>query len=124
MMTDATKKAELYRMVMPDHICPYGLKSKDLLERKGFEVEDHHLTTRAETDAFMERYGVETTPQICISGERIGGYDELRIRLGIDPLAEVSLSKEMGLPLCFGRRRIEDAQQAAQTKDSHEVTAG
>lgn len=30
----AAKTAELYRMVMPDHTCPYGLKSKDLLERK------------------------------------------------------------------------------------------
>lgn len=88
MVMDATKTAKLYRMVMPDHTCPYGLKSKDLLERKGFEVEDHHLTTRAETDAFMERYGVETTPQTFISGDRIGGYDELRIHLGIDPPAK------------------------------------
>ncbi len=39
-----TKSAELCRMVMPDHLCPYGLKAKALLERKGFEVEDHHLT--------------------------------------------------------------------------------
>ena len=47
------KKAVLYRMVMDKHVCPWGLKSKDLLERKGYEVEDHWLTTRAETDAFM-----------------------------------------------------------------------
>ena len=26
-----TKTAELYRMVMEDHLCPYGLKSKHLL---------------------------------------------------------------------------------------------
>lgn len=67
------KKAILYRMVMDKHLCPYGLKSKDLLERKGFEVEDHHLTTREETDAFKEEHGVETTPQTFINGERIGG---------------------------------------------------
>lgn len=36
-----SKSAQLYRMVMPGHVCPYGLKSKDLLERQGFEVEDH-----------------------------------------------------------------------------------
>ena len=119
-----TKTAKLYRMVTDKHICPFGIKSKDLLERQGYKVEDHHLKTREETDAFKEEHGVKTTPQTFIDGARIGGYDELRIRLGIDPLAEVSLSKEMGLPLCFGRRRIEDAQQAAQTKDSHEVTAG
>ncbi len=77
-----TKSAELYRMVMPDHLCPYGLKSKDLLEREGFEVEDHHLTTRDETDAFMDRHGVETTPQTWIGGERIGGYDDLREYFG------------------------------------------
>lgn len=72
------KKAILYRMVMEDHICPYGLKSKDLLERKGFNVEDHHLETREETDAFQKKHGVETTPQTWIDGKRIGGYDDLR----------------------------------------------
>lgn len=25
--------AELYRMVTPEHVCPFGLKSKDLLEQ-------------------------------------------------------------------------------------------
>lgn len=76
------KKAVLYRMVMEDHLCPYGLKSKDLLEREGYEVEDHHLTSRAETDAFKEKHGVETTPQTFINGERIGGYDALRGHFG------------------------------------------
>ncbi|HBZ45689.1 MAG TPA: glutaredoxin [Maritimibacter sp.] len=65
-------------MVMPDHLCPFGLKSRDLLEREGYAVEDHHLTTRDETDAFMARHGVETTPQTWIGEQRIGGYDELR----------------------------------------------
>ena len=32
-----TKTAELYRMVMEDHLCPYGLKSKHLLETQGFQ---------------------------------------------------------------------------------------
>ena len=27
----AAEKAILYRMVMPEHACPWGLKSKDLL---------------------------------------------------------------------------------------------
>ncbi|WP_281168745.1 MauE/DoxX family redox-associated membrane protein [Stappia stellulata] len=73
---------------MPDHLCPFGLKSKDLLERRGFKVEDHPLTTRAETDAFMERQGVGTTPQVFIGGERIGGYEDLRVHLGVDPPPE------------------------------------
>ncbi len=72
------KTAQLYRMVMPDHTCPYGLKSKDLLEREGYTVEDHHLTTREETDAFRAEHDVKTTPQTFIGGKRIGGHDDLR----------------------------------------------
>jgi glutaredoxin len=70
--------AILHRIVMPDHTCPYGLKGLDLLKRRGFDVEDHHLTTRAETDAFKDQHCVKTTPQVFIQGERIGGYDDLR----------------------------------------------
>lgn len=76
------KRAELYRMVMPDHVCPYGIKSKWLLEREGYTVEDHPLRSRGETDAFMKRNGVETTPQTFIDGERVGGYDKLREHFG------------------------------------------
>ena len=72
-----TKTAKLYRMVTDEHICPYGIKSKDLLERQGYEVEDHHLKNREETDAFKEKHNVETTPQTFIDGKRIGGHDDL-----------------------------------------------
>lgn len=48
------KQATIYRMVMEKHTCPYGLKSLDLLKRQGFDVEDHHLTSREETDAFKK----------------------------------------------------------------------
>ena len=71
------KKAILYRMVMPKHVCPYGLKAKDLLQRQGYEVEDNWLTTRAQVDAFKAEQGVQTTPQTFINGERVGGYDDL-----------------------------------------------
>ncbi|MDN7136751.1 glutaredoxin family protein [Pseudidiomarina sp. 1ASP75-14] len=76
------KQAKIYRMVMDKHICPFGMKSKDLLEREGYEVEDHHLTTREETEAFMDKHDVDTTPQTFIDGERIGGYEELRDYFG------------------------------------------
>ena len=79
---DQTRRAQLYRMVMPDHLCPFGLKSKALLERRGYEVEDHHLETREETDAFQREHDVDTTPQAFIDGERIGGYDDLRAFFG------------------------------------------
>ena len=78
-----TKQATLHRMVFPDHICPFGLKAKHLLERRGFTVDDRWLTTRAETDAFKAKHGVKTTPQIFIDGVRIGGYDDLRHHFGL-----------------------------------------
>ncbi|MGS0534524.1 MauE/DoxX family redox-associated membrane protein [Pseudoalteromonas sp. SaAl2] len=73
-----SKSAILYRMVTEEHICPFGLKSKDLLERNGFKVDDRHLSNREETDAFKQKHQVKTTPQTFINGNRIGGYDELR----------------------------------------------
>lgn len=78
----AVKRAVIHRMVMPSHTCPYGLKAVDLLKRSGYQVEDHHLTTREETDAFKAAHGVATTPQTFIGGKRIGGYDDLRRFLG------------------------------------------
>lgn len=78
----ANRKAAIYRMVMPEHVCPYGVKAKDLLRRSGFDVEDHWLRTREETDAFKAEHNVATTPQVFIDGQRIGGYDDLRRFLG------------------------------------------
>jgi glutaredoxin len=77
-----TKRATLYRMVMPEHVCPYGLKSRWLLQSHGYQVDDHWLRTRAETDAFKAEHGVATTPQTFIEGERIGGNDDLRRSFG------------------------------------------
>ncbi len=81
-MTQPTKTAVLYRMVMPAHTCPYGLKALHLLKSKRFSVEDHWLKTREETDAFKTEHGVATTPQIFVDGKRIGGYDDLRRYFG------------------------------------------
>jgi glutaredoxin len=78
----AAKRAVIHRMVMPSHTCPYGLKAVDLLKRSGYAVEDHHLTTRKETDAFKAAHGVATTPQTFIGSKRIGGYDDVRRFLG------------------------------------------
>lgn len=77
-----SKHATLYRMVMDKHICPYGLKSKYLLRKRGYTVDDHWLTTRAETDAFKTSHDVNTTPQTFIDGARVGGYDDLRKYFG------------------------------------------
>jgi glutaredoxin len=85
---EAADRAALYRMVTDAHVCPFGLKSRDLLERQGFAVEDHPLTSRAEADEFMAENGVETTPQTFIDGRRIGGYDDLRDYFGKDVKGE------------------------------------
>ena len=81
------KTAVLYRMVMPGHTCPYGLKSRHLLRARGYAVDDRWLETRAATDAFKSEHDVTTTPQTFIGGKRIGGYDDLRRFFG-QPVAD------------------------------------
>lgn len=77
------KKATIYRMVTPDHVCPWGLKSVDLLKRKGYAVDDRWLRTREEIDAFKAEHDVKTTPQTFIDGKRVGGHDDLRRFFGL-----------------------------------------
>lgn len=69
-------------MVTPDHVCPYGLKAKYLLRRNDYIVNDHWLESRKETNEFQSEHNVDTTPQIFIKNERIGGYDDLREYFG------------------------------------------
>jgi glutaredoxin 3 len=75
MATD--RKATLYRMVLPDHTCPFGVKAKQLLEQHGFDIDDRILRSRDEVDAFEAEHDVETTPQVFIGSELIGGSDDL-----------------------------------------------
>ncbi|MHC9419262.1 glutaredoxin domain-containing protein [Sphingomonas citri] len=72
-----TQQATLYRMVLPDHVCPFGVRAKAMLEQAGFDVDDQILATRDAVDRFEHEQGVETTPQVFIAGERVGGSDEL-----------------------------------------------
>ena len=84
-MSDAQiKTATVYRMATPEHLCPFGLKTVDLLKRRGFEVDDNLLTTRAAQDEFKAAHDVKTTPQTFIDGRRIGGYDDLRRYFGLE----------------------------------------
>jgi len=64
-------------MVLPDHVCPYGVRARQMLDDAGFDVDEHILSTRMEVDAFQQEQGVSTTPQIFIDDERIGGSEEL-----------------------------------------------
>ena len=75
--------AHVYRMKTAEHLCPFGMKTVDLLKRKGYEVDDHPLTSRDEIEAFKAQENVDTTPQTYIGDKRIGGYEEVRKHLGM-----------------------------------------
>ena len=69
--------AVIYRMILPDHECPFGRRAKQMLDDNGFEVEEHILSSREEVDAFKAEHGVSTTPLIWVDGVKIGGSYEL-----------------------------------------------
>lgn len=71
------RSATLYRMVLPDHTCPFGVRAKQLLDQHGFEVEEHILASREEVNAFKAEHDLQTTPLIFIGDRRIGGSDDL-----------------------------------------------
>lgn len=71
-------KAVLYRMELPNYSCGYGTAALDLLKREKFEIEEHILRTRGETDAFKDKHHVTTTPLIFIDGVKIGGFTDLK----------------------------------------------
>ena len=72
-------------MVTPEHICPWGVKARDLLRRSGYEIEDHHLQTMEENENYKKQNGFDETPQIFLEGKHLGGYDALRKYLGKGP---------------------------------------
>ena len=67
----------LYRMALPDHVCPFGLLAKRMLEDSGRPFDDRVLTSREEVDSFKDEHGIATTPQVFIDGQRIGGSEQL-----------------------------------------------
>ena len=71
------REVVLYRMKLPDHECPYGLLAKRMLEDAAIPFDDRLLTSREQVDEFKAEQGVDTTPQVFIDGERIGGSEEL-----------------------------------------------
>lgn len=79
------EKADIHRMVTPDHLCPWGIKAWDLLKRNGCEINDHHLESMDANQRYKEENHVDETPQIYIEGEHIGGYDALREYFGLGP---------------------------------------
>ena len=79
------RTATLHRMVLPDHPGPFGVRAKRMLEEAGFAVDDRILSSREEVEAFKAEHGIDTTPQVFIDGERIGGSAELERFLAEQP---------------------------------------
>lgn len=73
----------LYRLDTPDHHCPYGERARQLLKERGIPFQDHRLTSQEEAERFQTAHGVTTTPQVFAGSERIGGYSDLAVRLGV-----------------------------------------
>lgn len=80
--TDQTVR--LYRMSLPEHECPWGLRAVSLLNEKNVEFEDHKLTSQEEVEAFKSKHNVSTTPQIFFGSDRIGGYTDLADYFDVD----------------------------------------
>jgi glutaredoxin 3 len=58
--------------------CPFFVRAKDLLKRKGLKFTEINLDGKdAEVAALRTRTGMRTIPQIFIDGQLIGGFSEL-----------------------------------------------
>ncbi|HCS29202.1 MAG TPA: glutaredoxin [Spongiibacteraceae bacterium] len=72
-MNTSVQHNDLYRR--PD--CPWGKKAAALLRQQHVDYVDHPFDSREQENRFKADTGVETTPQVYLRGQRIGGYDEL-----------------------------------------------
>ena len=81
-MANDLHDVHLYRMSLPEHECPWGLKAIALMNSRGIAFEDHLLSSQDEVNAFKQRHDVATTPQIFSGDRRIGGYSDLAAVLG------------------------------------------
>ena len=71
-----TEMAEI--IVYTTNYCPYCVKAKQLLLKKGVEFEEIDLTNDdAARMALVEKSGRKTVPQIFINNQHIGGCDDL-----------------------------------------------
>ena len=60
-------------------ICPYCVRAKALLKKKGVEVEEVDVLMNADARAEMETksQGRKTVPQIFVGETHVGGCDDL-----------------------------------------------
>ncbi|WP_404337891.1 glutaredoxin domain-containing protein [Sphingomonas sp. MMS12-HWE2-04] len=76
-----SEKATLFRMVLPENVCPFGVRAKALLEESGYEIDERLLRTREDVEKCKALHGVTTTPVILLGDKQIGGCDDLEILL-------------------------------------------
>lgn len=74
-MTNVAPLVEIYTT----QVCPYCVRAKDLLKRKGITPTEIRVDTDpTKRDEMLARAaGRRTVPQIFINGEHIGGSDDL-----------------------------------------------
>lgn len=60
-------------------ICPYCVRAKQLLKKKGVEVEEVDVFADSDARAEMEAksHGRKTVPQIFVGETHVGGCDDL-----------------------------------------------
>ena len=85
-------------------ICPYCVRAKMLLKKKGVEYEERHIEgNRDLMREMLERSRRRTVPQIFIGDYHVGGYDDLAELnafgkldplLGLEPHAEPDITQE------------------------------
>lgn len=66
-------------VIYSSNACPYCIKAKMLLDKKGVEYKEIRidLTPEALTDVIAKSGGRTTVPQIFIDNVHVGGCDEL-----------------------------------------------
>ena len=65
-------------VIYTTRICPYCVRAKQLLQRKGVAYEEIDVSNdHATRMQLVERTKQRTVPQISINDQHIGGYDDL-----------------------------------------------
>ncbi len=65
-------------VIYTTEICPYCVKAKQLLDRKGLSYQEIRVDTHpASRDEMVQLTKRRTVPQIIVNGQPIGGCDDL-----------------------------------------------
>lgn len=77
-------------------ICPYCVRAKQLLNRKGVSFREIDVSNDPERRAYLvETTGQRTVPQIFIAGQSIGGCDDM---IALDRAGKLDTLLKRALP--------------------------